>query len=61
VVRHRNLVLSCVRRFRTRAGPADDLIQVGYVGLMKAISRRGQQPGGVRAADHHGRAHAALP
>jgi RNA polymerase sigma-B factor len=38
VARHRNLVLSCVRRFRTKAGPADDLIQVGYVGLMKAIN-----------------------
>jgi RNA polymerase sigma-B factor len=38
VARHRNLVLSCVRRFRTRSAPADDLIQVGYVGLMKAIN-----------------------
>ncbi|MDQ2874699.1 MAG: sigma-70 family RNA polymerase sigma factor [Actinomycetota bacterium] len=38
VLRHRNLVLSCVWRFRTRSGPADDLIQVGYVGLMKAIN-----------------------
>jgi len=38
VVRHRNLVLSCVRRFRTRSASADDLIQVGYVGLMKAIN-----------------------
>jgi RNA polymerase sigma-B factor len=38
VIRHRNLVLSCVRRFRSGSGPADDLIQVGYVGLMKAIN-----------------------
>jgi len=50
VVRHRNLVLSCVRRFRTRPGPADDLIQVGYVGLMKAINNYDPAAGSSLAA-----------
>lgn len=39
VSRHRNLVCSCVRRYRGGTEPAEDLMQVGYVGLMKAISR----------------------
>jgi RNA polymerase sigma-B factor len=39
VSRHRNLVYSCVRRYRGGTEPAEDLMQVGYVGLMKAISR----------------------
>jgi len=39
VARHRNLVRSCVQRYRRGAEPAEDLMQVGYVGLMKAISR----------------------
>ena len=39
VSRHRNLVFSCVRRYRGGTEPAEDLMQVGYVGLMKAISR----------------------
>jgi RNA polymerase sigma-B factor len=39
VSRHRTLVYSCVRRYRGGAEPAEDLMQVGYVGLMKAISR----------------------
>jgi RNA polymerase sigma-B factor len=39
VSRHRNLVWSCVQRYRGGAEPAEDLMQVGYVGLMKAISR----------------------
>jgi RNA polymerase sigma-B factor len=38
VLRHGNLVLSCARRFRAGRGAADDLVQVGYVGLMKAIN-----------------------
>ena len=50
VARHRNLVLSCVRRFRTRTGPADDLIQVGYVGLMKAINNYDPAAGSSLAA-----------
>jgi RNA polymerase sigma-B factor len=39
VSRHRNLVCSCVRRYRGGTEPAEDLMQVGYLGLMKAISR----------------------
>src|SRR6185312_14413736 len=39
VSRHRNLVCSCVRRYKGGTEPAEDLMQVGYVGLMKAISR----------------------
>jgi RNA polymerase sigma-B factor len=39
VSRHRNLVFSCVRRYRGGTEPIEDLMQVGYVGLMKAISR----------------------
>jgi RNA polymerase sigma factor (sigma-70 family) len=39
VSRHRNLVCSCVQRYRGGTEPAEDLMQVGYVGLMKAISR----------------------
>jgi RNA polymerase sigma-B factor len=39
VSRHRNLVCSCVRRYRGGTEPAEDLMQVGYVGLMKAIGR----------------------
>ncbi len=50
VARHRNLVLSCVRRFRARPAPADDLIQVGYVGLMKAINNYDPAAGGSRLA-----------
>ncbi len=38
VSRHRGLVRSCVLRFRHSPEPADDLMQVGYVGLMKAIN-----------------------
>jgi RNA polymerase sigma-B factor len=39
VSRHRNLVCSCVQRYRGGTEPTEDLMQVGYVGLMKAISR----------------------
>jgi RNA polymerase sigma-B factor len=38
VGRYRNLVRSCVHRYRRRAEPAQDLMQVGYVGLLKAIN-----------------------
>jgi RNA polymerase sigma-B factor len=38
VSRHRQLVLSCVRRYRGSPEPTEDLIQVGYVGLLKAIN-----------------------
>ena len=50
VARHRNLVRSCVQRCRRGAEPAEDLMQVGYVGLMKAISRFDPAVGGSLAA-----------
>ena len=37
VSRYRWLVRSCVRRYRRSPEPAEDLMQVGYVGLLKAI------------------------
>ena len=37
VSRYRWLVRSCVRRYRHSPEPAEDLMQVGYVGLLKAI------------------------
>ena len=39
VARHRRLVLSCVQRYRGSPEPAEDLMQVGYIGLLKAINR----------------------
>jgi RNA polymerase sigma-B factor len=38
VTRHEGLVWSCVRRYMSGPEPAEDLMQVGYVGLLKAIS-----------------------
>jgi RNA polymerase sigma factor (sigma-70 family) len=38
VSRHQGLVWSCVRRYLSSSEPAEDLVQVGYVGLLKAIS-----------------------
>jgi RNA polymerase sigma-B factor len=38
VTRYKGLVWSCVRRYRGSPEQADDLAQVGYVGLMKAIN-----------------------
>jgi RNA polymerase sigma-B factor len=37
VTRHQGLVWSCVRRYMSGPEPAEDLMQVGYVGLLKAI------------------------
>jgi RNA polymerase sigma-B factor len=39
IARHRNLVYSRVQRYRGAPEPAEDLMQVGYIGLMKAINR----------------------
>jgi RNA polymerase sigma-B factor len=39
VTRYQALVQSCVRRYRGSPESADELTQVGYVGLMKAINR----------------------
>ena len=38
VGRYENIVRSCVYRYRTGPELAEDLMQVGYVGLMKAIN-----------------------
>jgi RNA polymerase sigma-B factor len=38
VNRYRPLVRSCVRRFQSSPEPYEDLLQVGYVGLIKAIN-----------------------
>jgi RNA polymerase sigma-B factor len=39
VGRYESLVRSCARKYHTSPEPADELMQVGYVGLMKAINR----------------------
>ena len=36
--RHRRLVWSCVYRYKRSPEPTEDLMQVGYVGLLKAIN-----------------------
>jgi RNA polymerase sigma-B factor len=38
VARYQGLVRSCVQRYRDSPESADELMQVGYVGLMKAIN-----------------------
>jgi RNA polymerase sigma-B factor len=38
VGRYRELVRSCVRRYSRSPEPVEDLMQVGYVGLLKAIN-----------------------
>ncbi len=38
VNRYRPLVRSCIRRFQNSPEPYEDLLQVGYVGLLKAIN-----------------------
>ncbi len=38
VGRYKNLVRSCVRRYMDSPEPTEDLMQVGYVGLLKAIN-----------------------
>ena len=50
VTRHRNLVRSCVARYKRSPEPAEDLMQVGYVGLLKAISNFDPELGGSLAA-----------
>src|ERR1035437_3567581 len=50
VSRHRNLVRSCVQRYRHSPEPAEDLMQVGYVGLLKAINNFDPAFGGSLAA-----------
>jgi RNA polymerase sigma-B factor len=50
VARHRNLVRSCVQRYKRSPEPAEDLMQVGYVGLLKAINNFDPELGGSLAA-----------
>jgi RNA polymerase sigma-B factor len=38
VSRHQPIVRSCAQRYRDSPEPVDDLMQVGYVGLLKAIN-----------------------
>jgi RNA polymerase sigma-B factor len=38
VARYRGLVRSCVNRYRRSPEPTEDLMQVGYLGLIKAIN-----------------------
>jgi RNA polymerase sigma-B factor len=50
VSRHRHLVRSCVQRYKRSPEPAEDLMQVGYVGLLKAINNFDPDVGGSLAA-----------
>jgi RNA polymerase sigma-B factor len=50
VARHRNLVASCVQRYKRSPEPAEDLMQVGYVGLLKAINNFNPDLGGSLTA-----------
>jgi RNA polymerase sigma-B factor len=50
VARHRNLVRSCVQRYKRSPEPTEDLMQVGYVGLLKAINNFDPDLGGSLAA-----------
>ena len=50
VRRHRALVRACVRRYQRSPEPAEDLMQVGYVGLLKAINNFDPEVGGSLAA-----------
>ena len=50
VSRHGDLVWSCVRRYARGPDPAEDLMQVGYVGLVKAIGNFDPAIGGSLAA-----------
>jgi RNA polymerase sigma-B factor len=50
VSRHRNLVRSCVQHYNRSPEPTEDLMQVGYVGLLKAINNFDPAVGGNLAA-----------
>jgi RNA polymerase sigma-B factor len=50
VSRHYGLVRACARRYSHRPELAEDLMQVGYIGLMKAISNFDPAIGGSLAA-----------
>src|SRR5207245_5406614 len=38
VIRYQSLVRGCVQRYRDSPEPVEDLMQAGYVGLLKAIN-----------------------
>jgi RNA polymerase sigma-B factor len=50
VVRYESLVRSCVHRYRDTPELVEDLMQVGYVGLLKAINNFDPEIGGSLAA-----------
>jgi RNA polymerase sigma-B factor len=50
VSRHRGLVRSCVQRYNRSPEPTEDLMQVGFVGLLKAINNFDPSVGGSLAA-----------
>ena len=50
VDRHRGLVRACAQRYRRSPEPAEDLMQVGFVGLLKAINNFDPAVGGSLAA-----------
>ena len=50
VARHERLVRSCVRQYRGSPEPTEDLMQVGYVGLLKAINNYDPEVGNSLAA-----------
>ena len=50
VGRYTGLVMSCVRRYRGSPEPAEDLMQAGYVGLLKAINNFDPQFGNALIA-----------
>lgn len=39
VEQHRGIAVACAKRFRDRGEPLDDLVQVGLLGLVKAVER----------------------
>ena len=49
VMSHMNLVRFLANKFKNRGEPLDDLLQVGYLGLLKAIDRFDPERG-----DRHG-------
>jgi RNA polymerase sigma factor (sigma-70 family) len=50
VGRYENIVRSCVSRYRTGPELSEDLMQVGYVGLMKAVNNFDPEAGDCLAA-----------
>src|ERR1700733_9303152 len=53
VARYAGIVAACVARYRHSPEAAEDLMQVGYVGLMKAINNFDPQVGDRLAAYAH--------